>query len=62
MISNKKVSGYSETVTLSKCEFCGLENVIVKEYDLGDGDKAVGCVDEERCKRQMMYNEWGEDV
>lgn len=41
------------------CEYCNLENVELKEYDLGEGEKALGCVDEDRCGRQMNYNEWG---
>lgn len=41
------------------CEYCNATNVPLKEYDLDDGDKVLGCVDEEQCKRQMAFNEWG---
>ncbi|MBY9082609.1 hypothetical protein [Paenibacillus sp. CGMCC 1.18879] len=44
---------------IGRCEYCGLDNVELQSYDLEDGDFAMGCVDEERCRQQMNYNEWG---
>lgn len=44
---------------IGNCEYCGAENVEVKEYDLGDEDSAIGCVDEDRCRGQMNFKEWG---
>ncbi|MFD2328778.1 hypothetical protein ACFSR7_05895 [Cohnella sp. GCM10020058] len=50
---------YKNEAMVGTCEYCNSENVKVKEYDLGDGESAIGCIDEDRCKRQMMYNEYG---
>src|SRR4051812_45523523 len=38
---------------IGKCEYCNTENVELREYDLDDGEKALGCIDEDRCGRQM---------
>lgn len=44
---------------IGNCEYCEAKDVEVKDYDLGDGKSAIGCVDEDRCLRQMNFNEYG---
>lgn len=34
---------------VGKCEYCNTENVELREYELGDGETALGCVDEDSC-------------